>query len=102
MWGCDDVISAATPLCAGRRRLTTAPGAAHSVQTGCAADEAFYGMVTESFFTGAKRPVLEANHSPPPNSGVNEWSYTSAHPIRLHEQGLIYELHDVTLGSVFL
>ena len=36
-------------------------------------------------FPGAKRPGCEVEHSPPSRTEVkNEWSYTSALPIRLH------------------
>jgi hypothetical protein len=33
---------------------------------------------------GIKRPGREADHSPPSSAEVNEWSYTSTPPIRLH------------------
>jgi hypothetical protein len=34
---------------------------------------------------GVKRPVREADHSPPSSAEVkNAWSYTSTSPIRLH------------------
>jgi len=38
-----------------------------------------------SSFTGIKRPTREGDHSPPSTAEVkNEWSYTSAPPLRLH------------------
>jgi hypothetical protein len=37
------------------------------------------------FYGGIKRPGPEVNHLPPPSAEVkNEWSYTSAPPIRIH------------------
>jgi hypothetical protein len=33
---------------------------------------------------GVKRPGREADHSPPSSAEVNEWSYTSTPPVRLH------------------
>jgi hypothetical protein len=41
--------------------------------------------VPAAFFLGLKRPVCEADHSPPSSAEVkNAWSYTSTFPIRLH------------------
>jgi hypothetical protein len=38
---------------------------------------------------GVKRPVREADHSPPSSAEVkNAWSYTSTPPIRLH--GMVF------------
>jgi hypothetical protein len=33
---------------------------------------------------GVKRPGRESDHLPPSSAEVNEWSYTSTPPIRLH------------------
>jgi hypothetical protein len=51
----------------------------HRVQTGCGTHPASYPMGTRgSVFPGVKRPVREANHSPPCSAEAkNEWSYTS-------------------------
>jgi hypothetical protein len=48
---------------------------------------------------GLKRPVREADHSPPSSAEVNNaWSYTSTPPIRLHGVVLIYisEWYNIT------
>jgi hypothetical protein len=46
--------------------------------------------VPGALFLGVKRPVREADHSPPPSAEVkNAWSYTSTPPVRLHGVVLI-------------
>jgi hypothetical protein len=43
-----------------------------------------YQRFRVSFRWGVKRSGREADHSPPSSAEVNEWSYTSTPPIRLH------------------
>jgi hypothetical protein len=57
----------------------------HRVQNGSGAHPASYPMNTRDSFPGVKRPVNEADHSPPSSAEVkNAWNYTSTPPIRLH------------------
>jgi hypothetical protein len=42
-------------------------------------------LIVKAFFSGVKRPGHDNNHSPPSSPEVkNEWSHTSARPIRPH------------------
>jgi hypothetical protein len=57
----------------------------HRVQKSSEAHPASYPMVKGVLFLGLKRPVREADHSPPSSAEVkNAWNYTSTLPISLH------------------
>jgi hypothetical protein len=60
----------------------------HSVQTGSGTHSASYPLGTGGAISpGAKRPGLEANHSPPSSAKVkNTWIYTSIPPYALQEK----------------
>jgi hypothetical protein len=45
----------------------------HRVQNGSGAHPASYPMGTRGSFPGVKRPVCEADHSPPSSAEVKEW-----------------------------
>jgi len=56
------------------------------VHTGSGAHSASYpASIPGPVSPGVKRKGREAKHSPPSSTEfMNEWSYTSTHPIRLH------------------
>jgi hypothetical protein len=58
----------------------------HRVQNGSGAHPASYPMGTRGSFPGVKRPVREADLSPPSSAEVKEWVELYLHsPIRLHD-----------------
>jgi hypothetical protein len=58
----------------------------HRSQNGSGAHPISYPMGTGVSFPGGKVAGHEADHSPPSSADVkNAWSYTSTHPIRLHD-----------------
>jgi hypothetical protein len=71
----------------------------YRIQTGFATHPVSYAMGSGVSFPEVKRPVHEADHSPPSSAEIkNEWRYTST-PIRFHgevlswAQGQLYLLH---------
>jgi hypothetical protein len=55
------------------------------VQTGSGAHPASYPLGTDGYYSGVKRPGLEADHSTASNAEVkNVWAYTLNNTIRLH------------------
>jgi hypothetical protein len=58
----------------------------HRVQTGSGAHPASYPMDNGALSLGVKPPGREADHSHPSSAEVkNAWSYTSTHPLRIHD-----------------
>jgi hypothetical protein len=74
----------------------------HRIQAGSGTHPASYPIGKRYPSLGVKRPVHEADHSPPSSAEVkNAWSYTSTPPIRLHSVVLSKKKHRDNFAFAF-